>query len=118
MTVRPFTEKLDAKSEPFGIFLPAIKRVLSIISYYSTLTFANKAHYRYTEYMKIWIKYIIGIVLGILAGLILPTESPAVQAAITSVSEFVMHFGRYTLLPLIYSGSVQPYTPFVPIRTS
>ena len=54
--------------------------------------------------MKIWIKYIIGIVLGILAGLILPTESPAVQAAITSVSEFVMHFGRYTLLPLILFG--------------
>lgn len=31
MTVRPFTERLDAKSEPSGIFLPAIKIVLSIL---------------------------------------------------------------------------------------
>ncbi|MBQ7157981.1 MAG: dicarboxylate/amino acid:cation symporter [Treponema sp.] len=54
--------------------------------------------------MRIWIKYIIGIVLGVLAGLILPTDSPAVLAAITTASDFVIHFGRYTLLPLLLFG--------------
>lgn len=54
--------------------------------------------------MKIWIKYIIGIILGIVAGLILPVDSPVVSTIINAASEFVMHFGRYTLLPLILFG--------------
>ena len=54
--------------------------------------------------MKLWIKYIIGIVLGIIAGLILPTDSPAVGAVITAIQDFFVRFGRYTLLPLLLFG--------------
>jgi len=54
--------------------------------------------------MKIWIKYLIGIILGVVAGLVLPLDSPLVSAAITNVSDFVIHFGRYTLLPLVLFG--------------
>ena len=46
----------------------------------------------------------IGIILGVVAGLVLPLDSPLVSAAITNVSDFVIHFGRYTLLPLVLFG--------------
>lgn len=54
--------------------------------------------------MKLWIKYVLGIILGIAAGLILPTEGAAVNAVITTLQEFFVRFGRYTLLPLLLFG--------------
>ena len=54
--------------------------------------------------MKVWIKYVIGIVLGIAAALLLPTDVPAVSTAIVTIQEFFVRFGRYTLLPLLLFG--------------
>ena len=54
--------------------------------------------------MKVWIKYLIGIILGILAAFILPLNIPIVTSFVSSCSEFAARFGRYTLLPLLFFG--------------
>ena len=54
--------------------------------------------------MKLWIKYLIAIILGIATAFILPSESPLVTSILSSVSEFAVRFGRYTLLPLLFFG--------------
>lgn len=54
--------------------------------------------------MKLWIKYLLGIVLGIVAAFILPIESPVVSSAVAAITEFAIRFGRYTLLPLLFFG--------------
>lgn len=54
--------------------------------------------------MKVWIKYLIGIVLGITAAVLLPTDVPAVSTAIITIQELFIRFGRYTLLPLLLFG--------------
>mgnify|MGYP002862111420 CR=1 FL=1 len=52
--------------------------------------------------MKLWIKYLLGIILGILAALILPLSSPDMQASVAYMSNLAVRFGRYTLLPLLF----------------
>ncbi len=52
--------------------------------------------------MKLWIKYILGIILGLAAAIILPAQSPAVNATFAALSEFAIRFGRYSLLPLLF----------------
>ncbi len=54
--------------------------------------------------MKLWIKYIIGIILGIAAYYILPVDSPVVSQFIEGASEFSIRFGRYTLVPMLLFG--------------
>lgn len=54
--------------------------------------------------MKVWIKYVIGVILGIAAAFILPLEIPAVSAAVSVCSQFAVRFGRYALLPLLFFG--------------
>lgn len=52
--------------------------------------------------MKLWIKYLLGIILGIAAAAVLPTENPTVCSALETLNEFSVRFGRYTLLPLLF----------------
>ncbi len=59
--------------------------------------------------MKLWIKYIIGILLGIAAAIILPSSSPAFSSMISTLSEFAIHFGRYTLLPVLFFGTAASF---------
>ena len=54
--------------------------------------------------MRLWIKYLFGIVLGIAVALLLPTDAPAVSASITTLQELFVRFGRYTLVPLLLFG--------------
>jgi Na+/H+-dicarboxylate symporter len=54
--------------------------------------------------MKLWIKYLLGIVLGIAAAFILPFNSPSAASFLAAVTEFAVRFGRYTLLPLLFFG--------------
>lgn len=55
--------------------------------------------------MKLWIKYLIGIVLGLFAAVIIPMESPLVSNALNFLAEFSIRFGRYTLLPTLFFGA-------------
>jgi Na+/H+-dicarboxylate symporter len=52
--------------------------------------------------MKIWLKYLIGIVVGLILALVFPTETAQEQAAMNFVTELVVRFGRYTLLPVLF----------------
>lgn len=55
--------------------------------------------------MKVWIKYLIGIVLGITAAFILPLNIPSVDSAVSTLSEIAIRFGRYALIPLLFFGT-------------
>ena len=54
--------------------------------------------------MKIWIKYLIGIVLGILAAILLPFDGDFSKNLLNFFYEFAIRFGRYTILPVIVFG--------------
>jgi len=52
--------------------------------------------------MRLWLKYVIGIVLGIAAAFILPLSGIQAQDSLNFIVDLVLRFGRYTLLPLIF----------------
>ncbi len=55
--------------------------------------------------MKVWIKYLLGVILGIIAYFILPMNIPAVSLAVENCSEFAIRFGRYSLMPILFFGT-------------
>ena len=52
--------------------------------------------------MKLWLKYLIGAILGAAFALILPPQSNQAQAVLDFIIEFVIRFGRYALMPLLF----------------
>lgn len=52
--------------------------------------------------MKLWLKYLIGAVLGIAFALILPLNSAGSAAALSFITDIVIRFGRYIVVPLIF----------------
>ncbi len=52
--------------------------------------------------MKIWIKYLIGILLGAALAFVLPAGSKGAKDALDCIVEFVIRFGRYPLIPLLF----------------
>ncbi len=52
--------------------------------------------------MKIWIKYLIGILVGCLFSFFLPVDNQAVSDAVKYISTFVVNFGRYALYPVLF----------------
>lgn len=52
--------------------------------------------------MKIWLKYLIGIVFGVAAAFIIPFGSVQSQAVLEYIFEIVCRFGRFALLPLLF----------------
>ena len=52
--------------------------------------------------MKVWIKYLFAAIFGIICALILPVNNPAVAAAINFLTEIVIRFGRYMVIPVIF----------------
>lgn len=56
--------------------------------------------------MKIWIKYLIGIVLGLASAFILPLDSLQGSAILAFITEVVIRIGRYTLIPLLFFSGI------------
>ena len=56
--------------------------------------------------MKIWFKYLLGILLGIASSFILPVSSPGFISGITNCTEFAVRLGCYILVPLVFSSTV------------
>ncbi|MBR7064460.1 MAG: dicarboxylate/amino acid:cation symporter, partial [Treponema sp.] len=56
--------------------------------------------------MKLWIKYLIGIVLGFLLSLVLPSHSGSVESIVGAITDFVIRFGRYCVVPLLFFSAV------------
>lgn len=56
--------------------------------------------------MKLWIKYLIGAALGAIIALVIPTENESVMSAIAFITEIVIRFGRYMVIPLVFFTAV------------
>jgi Na+/H+-dicarboxylate symporters len=52
--------------------------------------------------MKIWIKYLAGILAGIAFALIAPQQNAAFNDIIQFISDLAVRFGRYTLYPVLF----------------
>ena len=53
--------------------------------------------------MKVWIKYLLGILLGIAFAFVLPMDKPSFMEAFSFLTELFVRFGRYLVVPLIFS---------------
>ena len=56
----------------------------------------------YCAIMKLWFKYLIGIAIGITAAVILPQNNIHVQTTVEFISNLMLRFGRYMLLPVLF----------------
>lgn len=52
--------------------------------------------------MKLWLKYLIGAILGVAFAIILPPQSTQAQAVLDFIINFIIRFGRYSLMPLLF----------------
>jgi Na+/H+-dicarboxylate symporter len=52
--------------------------------------------------MKIWIKYLAGIIIGAAFALIVPQQNAAVSSVIQYLSDIAVQFGRYSLYPVLF----------------
>ena len=55
--------------------------------------------------MKVWIKYLIGLVFGVLAAFILPGNA-AVSSAVAFLTELFIRVGRYIVIPLLFTSAI------------
>lgn len=56
--------------------------------------------------MKVWIRYLIGIVFGIVAALILPWNNATGSSIIKFITEVCIQFGRYLVVPLVFCTAI------------
>lgn len=52
--------------------------------------------------MKIWIKYLVGILAGIAFALVAPQQNPGFNDIIQYLSNLAIQFGRYSLYPVLF----------------
>ena len=55
--------------------------------------------------MKVWIKYLIGLVFGVLAAFILPGNA-AISSAVAFLTELFIRVGRYIVIPLLFTSAI------------
>ncbi len=56
--------------------------------------------------MKVWIKYLLGIVLGVVAAFILPLNNAVVVDILAFLSDLFIRFGRYIVVPLVFVTTI------------
>ena len=54
--------------------------------------------------MKIWLKYLIGVVLGVTFALVAGNENTLFVQAADFLSKAAIQFGRYALYPAVFFG--------------
>lgn len=59
--------------------------------------------------MKLWVKFLIGSIFGVLCAFILPTENETVKSIISFLTEVVIRFGRYMLIPVVFCSAVTAF---------
>ena len=52
--------------------------------------------------MKLWLKYLIGIVAGVILAAVLPPSSVQSQATLDFIVDLVARIGRFTLVPVLF----------------
>ncbi len=60
----------------------------------------------YNNNMKVWIRYLIGIIFGVVAALILPWNNATGSSIITFITELCIQFGRYLVVPLVFCTAI------------
>lgn len=60
----------------------------------------------YFVYMKVWVKYLLGVILGIVAVYLLPTENAACVNFLSFLTELFIRIGRYLVVPLVFSTAI------------
>ena len=53
-------------------------------------------------FMKLWLKYLIGIGAGLVLAILIPPSSMQSRAVLDFIVEFVIRFGRYTVVPVLF----------------
>lgn len=56
--------------------------------------------------MKVWVKYLIGIVIGVLAAILLPWNNVTGSSIITFITDLCIRFGRYLVIPLVFTTAI------------
>lgn len=56
--------------------------------------------------MKVWMKYLLALILGVAFSFILPTGNSSVINAINFLSDIVLRFGQYMLFPLVFFSAI------------
>lgn len=56
--------------------------------------------------MKLWIKFLIGAILGVIFSFILPTDNETVKYVIKFITEIVIRFGRYMVVPVVFCSVI------------
>jgi Na+/H+-dicarboxylate symporter len=60
--------------------------------------------------MKIWLKFLIGIILGFIAGMLLPSDNPNILGSLDWVEKLAIGIGRYALIPMfLFSLTIAVY---------
>ncbi|MDR0313853.1 MAG: dicarboxylate/amino acid:cation symporter, partial [Treponema sp.] len=60
--------------------------------------------------MKIWLKFLIGIILGFIAGMLLPSDNSNILGALDWVEKLAIGIGRYALIPMfLFSLTIAVY---------
>lgn len=56
--------------------------------------------------MRLWVKYLIGMVLGLIAAFAIPTDSVQAQTTLSFIVDLVVRFGRYAIIPVIFFSAM------------
>ena len=56
--------------------------------------------------MKVWIKYLLGVILGVTAAFILPLNNSTASDVLTFLTDLFIRFGRYFVVPIVFSTAV------------
>ena len=54
--------------------------------------------------MKIWLKYLLGIIIGITLGVLISPENTVFRSSLEFLSKLTINIGRYTVFPIVFFG--------------
>jgi aerobic C4-dicarboxylate transport protein len=54
--------------------------------------------------MKIWLKYLLGLIIGIILGIFLSPENIVLRNILGFLTELTINIGRYTIFPIVFFG--------------
>ncbi|MDA3939769.1 MAG: cation:dicarboxylase symporter family transporter, partial [Spirochaetia bacterium] len=52
--------------------------------------------------MKIWLKYLLGIIIGIVLGILITPENIIFKDILTFLTDLIINIGRYTIFPIVF----------------
>lgn len=76
------------------------------IEFSARIVFARRNSFWYNFHMKIWIKYLLGVILGFIASFAFPASSPQTLSTVSFIAEIFLRLGFYILIPLLTSSVI------------